>query len=219
MNVYFVRHGETTSNLHKQIQGDDDQLTEKGFKQAEALANRLISIKFNKVISSPLKRTVQTADIFKDKIQTQYEINSLFSEIKTPSKLVGRTKEDPITAEVNALKKANTHDIFWKFEDEESFSEFRKRGLDAITYLETLGESALGTDSNILIFTHGKFLRMILSIFIFGPEVTKDQYALITELFYIHNTGITRCIFKKATENKPNRWRIVNWNDQSHFIS
>ncbi len=66
MNLYITRHGQTSWNAANKICGITDvDLTDKGLKQAEQLANQIF--KDNKeidlIISSPLKRARQTAEI------------------------------------------------------------------------------------------------------------------------------------------------------------
>ena len=64
--ITFLRHAESTGNAEGYFQGQGDfPLTERGKKQAQALASRWLEEKkeFDHVISSPLSRTRQTAEI------------------------------------------------------------------------------------------------------------------------------------------------------------
>ena len=64
MSIYVVRHGQTDWNLQKRAQGRKDiMLNENGIEQARNLKESLNGIKFGKVISSPLKRAKETAEI------------------------------------------------------------------------------------------------------------------------------------------------------------
>jgi broad specificity phosphatase PhoE len=67
MNVYFVRHGESTTNVDAIVTGQtlDPDLTERGREQAEAAAGwlRYHDIHIHHIISSPAKRARQTANI------------------------------------------------------------------------------------------------------------------------------------------------------------
>ena len=65
MKLYFVRHGQTDANV-KTTNGEasldlDDPLNEMGMTQASMLAKDLDSVKFDAIITSPLKRAYQTA--------------------------------------------------------------------------------------------------------------------------------------------------------------
>ncbi|GCA68449.1 phosphoglycerate mutase [Mediterraneibacter butyricigenes] len=63
MRLYFIRHGETDWNDQKKLQGwHDVPLNEKGIILAEqTYENKLKEISFDLVITSPLKRTIETA--------------------------------------------------------------------------------------------------------------------------------------------------------------
>lgn len=61
--IYFVRHGESRSNVEGVYSGSryDVALTELGFQQARAAANKLQGKTIDLIVSSPLKRAQQTA--------------------------------------------------------------------------------------------------------------------------------------------------------------
>ena len=61
---YFVRHGESEANAARRFAGQSDSpLTERGRRQAETVAAELKPIRFDKVISSDLSRTRDTAEV------------------------------------------------------------------------------------------------------------------------------------------------------------
>jgi probable phosphoglycerate mutase len=63
-DVYLVRHGETEWSLSGQHTGLTDlPLTAAGEEQARRLKNRLKSIGFAKVLSSPLQRATRTCEL------------------------------------------------------------------------------------------------------------------------------------------------------------
>jgi broad specificity phosphatase PhoE len=71
VDIYFVRHGETEANRAGILQGHCDYpLTEKGLKECEQVGIALKSVKWNKVFSSDLKRTLTTSDILLSKSET-----------------------------------------------------------------------------------------------------------------------------------------------------
>ncbi len=63
--VIIVRHGQSTYNTEKRIQGrtDASKLTEKGRNDASLVGKALSNISFNAIYSSPLKRATETAEI------------------------------------------------------------------------------------------------------------------------------------------------------------
>ena len=68
--IYIVRHGKTELNKAKVLQGRSNfPLNEEGVRQAEETAERLGDVTFAYVFSSPLVRSVQTAEIIAPQIK------------------------------------------------------------------------------------------------------------------------------------------------------
>ena len=62
--VYLVRHGETAWTLTAQHTGRTDlPLNEQGERQARELGERLIALRFDRILSSPLRRARRTAEL------------------------------------------------------------------------------------------------------------------------------------------------------------
>jgi probable phosphoglycerate mutase len=56
-----IRHGEAAGNAHHRFIGQTDvPLTDRGREQAEMLANRLVKLPISRIISSDLRRTIDT---------------------------------------------------------------------------------------------------------------------------------------------------------------
>ena len=70
--IYFVRHGESEANVKAVFAGqkENSPLTEKGREQALATAKEIKKeeLKINRIISSPLKRSFETAKIIAEEI-------------------------------------------------------------------------------------------------------------------------------------------------------
>ena len=73
MKIYIVRHGEVSHNVLKQYSSKDEDLTQNGIKQALKAKEKLKSIDFDIVISSPLIRTKHTAQIIGDSNQIIFD--------------------------------------------------------------------------------------------------------------------------------------------------
>ena len=72
MKLYVVRHGETLHNQLGLVQGDtESDLSEKGIEDAKALRKLVSTLDIDVVISSPLRRALDTAKIITD---NKYEI-------------------------------------------------------------------------------------------------------------------------------------------------
>lgn len=64
IKMYIARHGETEENVRQLLQGwSPGNLTDEGRCQAHALAAQLSGVRFDAVVSSPLRRALDTAEI------------------------------------------------------------------------------------------------------------------------------------------------------------
>ncbi|NET06370.1 MAG: histidine phosphatase family protein [Symploca sp. SIO2B6] len=77
--VIIVRHGQSTYNNQKIIQGrcDESVLTEKGCADARQVGAALSSLEFDAIYCSPLKRAQQTAEIILSSLHSPPQLHSL----------------------------------------------------------------------------------------------------------------------------------------------
>jgi len=61
VELYIIRHGESTNNVQGAQWVPDPELTALGIAQAERLGERMASVKIDYLLSSPLKRALRTA--------------------------------------------------------------------------------------------------------------------------------------------------------------
>ena len=67
MNIYYVRHGQTDWNKLRKMQGrTDNPLNEVGIEQARKTRDLLKDEKIDLIICSPLRRTIETANIINE---------------------------------------------------------------------------------------------------------------------------------------------------------
>ncbi|MDP2943007.1 MAG: histidine phosphatase family protein [Candidatus Omnitrophota bacterium] len=82
MNIFLVRHGESVWNREQRIQGREDPgLSEKGQRQAKALARRLKKENVEIIYTSGLKRCVQTARMIAKETGASMKVSSGIEEI------------------------------------------------------------------------------------------------------------------------------------------
>ena len=92
----FLRHGESVGNAEERFQGQSDfPLTEAGRGQALALAERWLmeGKKFDLVVTSPLSRAKETAEIVAGKLNVPVEENSIWME-RNAGEVSGLTREE-----------------------------------------------------------------------------------------------------------------------------
>lgn len=102
MHLYFIRHGESTSNYEELITGQQDvPLTELGREQARQAGRDILAqgIKIDHIISSPLERAINTARLIAHEIgyvEAQIQLNELVME-RSFGSLEGQPKGDILT--------------------------------------------------------------------------------------------------------------------------
>lgn len=79
--LYLVRHGETVDNVNKIMQGQTQgELNENGTAQAHEVADKLANEHFDAIISSDLKRSIDTAAIIATPHHLHVETTPLLRE-------------------------------------------------------------------------------------------------------------------------------------------
>ncbi|MCD6401797.1 MAG: histidine phosphatase family protein [Anaerolineales bacterium] len=80
-HLYLVRHGETSYNAERRIQGSSDiPLNAKGIQQAEQAAEKLTNLGIEVLLSSLLTRARQTAEIIGNKLNLETILMPQFVE-------------------------------------------------------------------------------------------------------------------------------------------
>jgi broad specificity phosphatase PhoE len=81
MNLYLTRHGETDWNAQHRVMGKADiELNATGIEQAKNILNELPKFKIDMIISSPLIRARQTAEILAQPIASKIILDDRISE-------------------------------------------------------------------------------------------------------------------------------------------
>lgn len=158
--IYIVRHGQTDWNLEGRYTGRKDiELNEEGIEQAQNINKELKGIRFDKVFSSPLKRTYKTAKIISD------------CEISIDDRIIVRCNGDL----EGKLKEECPCNIYFNHSDNvlgiESTFDFRQRIFD---FFDEITKKYKG--KNILIVTHadvGIYARCY-----FEGELKDEDYSL-----------------------------------------
>lgn len=193
-NLFLVRHGETHYNLEDRI-GGDSELTEKGARQAQALADYFSTWRIPIIFRSNLKRTLQTAAPIAEK-QEHCSIIALpeFNEIDAGI-CEGMTYQEINTKrpEIARARKGNKyHYIYPAGEGYVSMERRIHRGIQKVLYLNNY-------DDNIMIVGHQAVNRMILSYFVFRQQEEVPYIYMPQNRFY----HIQIDPHKKTFELKP----------------
>lgn len=205
MHIYFVRHGETVSNKAEVHQTDEEELTPLGYKQAEYLAQSLHRFPIETIISSPLKRAKDTAEIIQKSLNKPLNFVPELREIPYPTEIHGLKYTHPEAIRVRSEVAQNADNSDWHYSDEENFSETKVRSKKFLSHLNTVSEKY------VLAVTHGRFLRVLVAYMLYDGNLSAEKYFPIANFFETTNTGIT--IIEKLGDN----YRLLTWNDYAHL--
>jgi probable phosphoglycerate mutase/uncharacterized phosphatase len=205
MIVYFVRHGESEGNAKNIHQCLETELSDIGFSQANHVARRFKNIPIDVILSSDYVRTLQTASSINSVIRKEIIPTPLLREYRRPSEVVGKNILDPIVVDIIKTQKNHRDENDWHFSDEENTFDFLRRARLCLDYIGSRSES------KVLCVTHGLMLCALLSIVVFGDNLTPLLFEKIYQSFHSQNTGIT--IFKYEEDT----WKLITWNDRDHL--
>ena len=160
MNLYCVRHAESLGNKHPETYYQMPEwkipITEEGKKQAENAGKNLSDIDIVHMISSPYVRARETATIIKKQIKTIY-----FSYQESP--LIIERAWGNLRDEVEQFKtreeRNHLFDFYRRPTGGESFADVYQRAFVFLEYLKNNFK-----DENIIIVSHGEFLKVLLMI-------------------------------------------------------
>lgn len=200
--ITFLRHGESIGNLENRMQGlSDFLLSETGRAQARALGARwqVEGVAFDAVITSPLSRARETAEIVADVLKIpDFEFEPLWVE-RDMGKRSGMTI-DEINAQFPAPDFVNPYDAV--SESGESDWALYLRGGQALHKL------LQKPPARYLIVTHGAILNMTLyAILGIAPQPNFQG-----PRFRLENTAF--CQFRYYPN--AHRWRVDVINDWAH---
>ncbi|MFV0547299.1 MAG: alpha-ribazole phosphatase [Limnobaculum xujianqingii] len=160
MRLYLVRHGETEVNQRRVYSGSTDhELNSRGIAQAELLARALSGVQFDRVVTSGLKRTQQTAEYISGINRQQHQQLEGLNEIHF-GLWEGRHYQE---LEQNDSQNYANWCSDWKNyppPEGESFNQFNLRIHQSFT--DWLSEAETAGLDNILFVGHQGTLRCIL---------------------------------------------------------
>ena len=194
---YFVRHGESEGNAARVFTGQTDSpLTARGLQQAAAVADELAKVKFDRIVSSDLSRTRDTAQVIAKRHRIPVETLPELREIN-----VGDRTGTPFD-EARGLPNWSD-DGFVSWPGGETLDQVLARTLGAI---ERLTRESPG--KTILIVGHGGVNRIVLSHFLgILPKLDRSPGGN-TNISIVHTDGKTHTVerlFASDHVSRPNQ--------------
>jgi broad specificity phosphatase PhoE len=191
--IYLVRHGQTDFNLQGIVQGSgvDSSINDTGRAQAEAFYQTYRHVKFDKVYTSKLKRTVESVNSFL-KAGVPHEAKAGLNEISWGSK-----EGQKITPEEDAyyhwvLEQWEQGNTSMRIEYGESPEDVALRQKPVIDHIVSQPQ-----EETILICMHGRALRILLCQLLHYPLKSMDLFEHENLGLYLLNfTGTMFSIIK-----------------------
>ena len=202
-DIVFLRHGESVGNAESRWQGQADySLTDKGRAQAQALADRWLAEGrvFDCIISSPLERARETADIISEALGMPTETDPIWME-RNIGQVAGMTGE-----EVN--RHFPNRDFITPFsaivgdEGEGDWALYLRAG-------QALHGLLRREPGKYLVVSHGGLLNQLMYAII---GIT-PQANFSGPRFRFLNTGFAHVTYLPNSH----RWQIDTLNDRSHW--
>ena len=156
--IYVMRHGETERNRINHVLGRSNlPLNETGLSQADQAGKELANIHFDRIIASPMKRTLQTASAVNAHQQNP-------AQIQTDKRLIEQNFgvwEN--TYRLDPEYQKEKREYFIPFENGESILDVAARVYPFLD--ELIASLDPEKDGNILLVTHGGICRLISNYF------------------------------------------------------
>lgn len=180
--VLLMRHGETAWNRQRRIMGDlDIPLNETGRQQCIEAAGLLADFGIDRIVTSPLARAVETADIVASKLGVGVVSDERLVEIRFGEWQGGTYEEIAADPRYRAFA---CDPCGQATPGGETIACVQKRGLESLASLRA-GEC-------VLVVTHGDLIRSLLSYFLDTPL---RQYRRVRT----DNCGISAVAFGRGT--------------------
>ncbi len=161
--IIFMRHGQAYNNVQKLLVGRnlESHLTDLGREQVRNTSQILKTINIDQIYSSPVIRTVETAEIVSDVVNMPFQKDERLFEIEL-GKLVGMYYEDLINKHGNLFVKFYSDD-----DNENSLLEFEVESFRAVKQRisELLEEISIKhQNENVLLVSHLDPIKAAISL-------------------------------------------------------
>jgi broad specificity phosphatase PhoE len=211
--IYLIRHGQTDFNLKGIVQGSgvDASLNEKGRTQSLAFFNAYKHIRFDKVYTSVLKRSIESVQQFID-LGIPHESLAGLNEISW-----GNREGQLITPDEDAyyhwvLKQWQDGKTSMPVDGGESPEQVADRQRPVLDYILKQEK-----EDTILICMHGRAIRILLCVLLNYPLKSMDLFEHENLCLYLLNyTGSMICVEKYNDTTHlqglhyPEHFKVVN---------
>ena len=211
MLVYFVRHGESASNAAPGGMAlpldQGDRLTERGFEQARAVAERLAAAGATRILASPLRRARETAEVIADRVELPITEVEELRELRESEGFGELPLEDQRLRRWSEWMAEHGDDPDHSYRGGESFNEITQR-------VRVLQQRLVADRAETTIaVSHGIFMRFFLMEVLLAGAFRPDQ---VRDLWQLASLNCRVCGFEyrdpDLIANYATRpWRCLSW--------
>jgi len=211
MLVYFVRHGESASNAAPGGMAlpldQGDRLTERGFEQARAVAERLAAAGATRILASPLRRARETAEVIAERLELPITEVEELRELRESEGFGELPLEDQRLLRWSEWMTEHSDDPDHSYRGGESFTEITQR-------VRVLQQRLVAdrVETTIAV-SHGIFMRFFLMEVLLAGAFRPDQ---VRDLWQLASLNCRVCGFEhrdpELVANYARRpWRCLSW--------
>ena len=207
MRLLLLRHGESHSNAEPQAVGlpepQGDRLTERGREQAAAAARALRGCEATRLVSSPMRRALETAEPLGHQLGLDIEVDDEIHELRESADFLELAPDEQRRRRWSMRMAKHADDPDHAPPGAESFNAVMGRVRSFKRRLETGDPS-----TTVLGVTHGIFLRFFLIDSLLGERFGARDVA---RLWQMRTTNCGLCVFERGEHLHPSDPDIPGW--------
>lgn len=207
MNIVIVRHGESVNNTpDRSAHTLDPDLTPRGMLQVELVGERFADVKLDAIISSPLRRTLRTANAISVR-HGNMPVLILHDMVETGTDYPALSYEKMLELCPNALPITNPSPAGGNLilDGDDPYYNL-ERAYRIISFVR----NAYPDDATVLLSAHGSFNQRLIAAALrtaYPPDF----------LFSQENTGVSVINYRPDENSGHMITRLVTSNDTSHL--
>jgi broad specificity phosphatase PhoE len=208
----FVRHGQSVSNAHPELAAlpldQGDHLTDLGRRQSVAAGGALRAMEPTELLSSPMGRALETAELIGEQLGLRVRQIPYISELRESRDYTSMSPEEQKLRRWSVWMTEHGDDPDFSWHGGESFDQVRGRVRRLKDELEREH-----LEERPLIVTHGLFLRFFLFDSLLGDEFAPRH---ADRLWYVRSLNCGVSVFEQGERWHPADpetpgWTCLSW--------
>lgn len=230
--IDLVRHPDKEGDAAGIYLGNNAQITEKGWREADVIVERLAGLPHEHIMSSEIGRARELAQLYAKRLKYKHATSTpLLNEIDKPQFLAGLKRTDPIHVGVMQIIRASfesgkipelTDELQQMISERLSLNlprviqvKSRRELEDDMRALFTLFSGLSRT--SVLCVSHAKMIAAIVHWVYKNEKTLTGFYEEADRALKIDTTGITTLTLEPDRRTGEIRWHILRINDTEHY--